>query len=70
MTEPTKEFPIRRYLKGRVAETSDIVVVEEPLEIRLGAEPFQVLMRLPGLEIKPGSGAAHQARCLRALALC
>jgi len=50
MAEPTKQFPIRRYLKGQVAETSDIVVVEEPLEIRLMGEPFQVLMRLPGLE--------------------
>src|SRR5574340_676584 len=50
MTEPTAQFPIRRYLKGQVADTEDIVVVEEPLEIRLAGEPFQVLMRLPGLE--------------------
>ena len=27
-------------------------------------------LRLPGLEIKPGSGSAQRARCLRALALC
>lgn len=50
MTEPTAKFPIRRYLKGRVEDTDDLVVVEEPLEIRLQGEPFQVLMRLPGLE--------------------
>jgi len=50
MTEPTTKFPIRRYLKGRVEDTDDRVAVEEPLEIRLGGEPFQVLMRLPGLE--------------------
>ncbi len=50
MTEPTAQFPIRRYLKGRVTDSVDIVVVEEPLEIRLAGEPFQVLMRLPGLE--------------------
>src|SRR5574340_1406169 len=50
MTEPTAKFPIRRYLKGRMTDTDDIVVVEEPLEIRLHGEPFQVLMRLPGLE--------------------
>ena len=31
---------------------------------------FDYGLRLPGLEIKPGSGSAHQARCLRALALC
>jgi len=50
MTEPTAKFPIRRYLKGQVVDVPDIVVVEEPLEIRLHGEPFQVLMRLPGLE--------------------
>jgi FdhD protein len=50
MTDPIKEFPIRRYLKGTIEETQDVVVVEEPLEIRLGGEPFQVLMRLPGWE--------------------
>jgi FdhD protein len=50
MNEPTKPFPIRRYLKGQVTELEDLVVVEEPLEIRLQGEPFQVLMRLPGLE--------------------
>ncbi len=48
--EPTAELPIRRYLQGRFEETRDLVVVEEPLEIRLAGEPFQVLMRLPGLE--------------------
>ncbi len=50
MNEPTKSFPIRRYLKGRVEDLNDLVVVEEPLEIRLQGEPFQVLMRMPGLE--------------------
>ncbi len=50
MTAPTAELPIRRYLHGRLEETRDLVVVEEPLEIRLSGEPFQVLMRLPGLE--------------------
>src|SRR5271157_3271715 len=50
MTEPTAKFPIRRYLQGRVEDADDLVVVEEPLEIRLQGEPFQVLMRLPGLE--------------------
>ncbi len=50
MGEPTATFPIRRYLKGQVTDTEDIVVVEEPLEIRLHGEPFQVLMRLPGQE--------------------
>jgi FdhD protein len=50
MTDPLKQFPIRRYRKGRIEETKDVVVVEEPLQIRLGGEPFQVMMRLPGWE--------------------
>ncbi len=59
MTEPTANFPIRRYLKGQMADTDDIVVVEEPLEIRLHGEPFQVLMRLPGLEKELALGFLH-----------
>jgi len=50
MAEQTAKFATRRYLMGRVKETTDLVAVEEPLEIRLQGEPFQVLMRLPGLE--------------------
>jgi len=50
MTEAILEFPIRRYRQGRVTETMDRVAVEEPLEIRVQGEPYQVLMRLPGGE--------------------
>ena len=50
MAEQTAKFATRRYLMDRVKETTDLVAVEEPLEIRLQGEPFQVLMRLPGLE--------------------
>jgi FdhD protein len=50
MTETIKEFPMWRYRQGKVAPARDWVAVEEPLEIRLGGEPFQVLMRLPGWE--------------------
>jgi FdhD protein len=50
MTEPIKEFPMWRWRQGRIEATPDAVVVEEPLQIRLGGEPFQVLMRLPGWE--------------------
>ncbi|MBM4275532.1 MAG: formate dehydrogenase accessory sulfurtransferase FdhD [Deltaproteobacteria bacterium] len=48
--ETTKDLPIQRYQKGRLEPTHDRVVVEEPLEIRLKGEPFQMLMRLPGWE--------------------
>jgi FdhD protein len=50
MAEPFIDFPIWRYRKGDKQEASDHIVVEEPLEIRLAGEPFQMLMRLPGLE--------------------
>jgi FdhD protein len=50
MTDPILEFSIRRYRQGRWREDRDRVAVEEPLEIRLKGEPFQVLMRLPGWE--------------------
>lgn len=50
MAEPLKELPVWRYRQGRVQAIADQVVVEEPLEIRLAGEPFQVLMRLPGYE--------------------
>ncbi|MFZ5452022.1 MAG: formate dehydrogenase accessory sulfurtransferase FdhD [Thermodesulfobacteriota bacterium] len=50
MTEPIQEFPVRRLRPEGMEEVTDPVAVEEPLEIRLAGEPFQVLMRLPGLE--------------------
>jgi FdhD protein len=39
-----------RLRHGKIVSAQDQVAVEEPLEIRLGGEPFQVLMRLPGWE--------------------
>jgi FdhD protein len=50
MAEPLKELSVCRYRQGHIQAASDRIVVEEPLEIRLGGEPFQMLMRLPGLE--------------------
>jgi FdhD protein len=50
MPESILEFPIWRYSRGGVEQAVDVVAVEEPLEIRLAGEPFQVLMRLPGWE--------------------
>jgi FdhD protein len=50
MTEPIKAFPVQRWRNAKVEAAQDQVAVEEPLEIRLGGEPFQVLMRLPGWE--------------------
>jgi FdhD protein len=68
MTEPIQEFFIRRYRRGRVSEVTDRVAVEEPLEIRLSGEPFQVLMRLPGLEKELAVGFLYTEGIIRNLA--
>ncbi len=40
--------PVRRIVAGITSDTTDLVAVEEPLEIRLGDVPIAVLMRTPG----------------------
>ena len=50
MDEPITQIPVWRYSRVQLAAATDKVAVEEPLEIRLHGEPFQVLMRLPGWE--------------------
>ena len=68
MTDPIKEFPMWRYRQGQVEATRDVVVVEEPLQIRLGGEPFQVLMRLPGWEKELALGFLYTEGIVRDLA--
>ncbi len=59
MAEPISQFPVQRYREGRLTTVPDKVAVEEPLEIRLHGEPFQVLMRLPGWEKELALGFLH-----------
>ena len=68
MTDPIQEFPMWRYRQGQVAAAKDVVAVEEPLEIRLGGEPFQVLMRLPGWEKELALGFLYTEGIVRELA--
>jgi len=68
MTETIKEFPVWRYRDGRVEASHDVVAVEEPLEIRLSGEPFQVLMRLPGWEKELALGFLFTEGIVRDLA--
>ena len=42
------DCPSRRCADGQTTELEDTLVVEEPLEIRLGSERFTVTMRTPG----------------------
>lgn len=48
--EPTKQVEVTRVNGGRSSAVSDHVVVEAPMEIRLGKVPLAVLMRTPGNE--------------------
>jgi len=68
MSEPLDELPVWRYRQGRVQEAPDRIVAEEPLEIRLAGEPFQVLMRLPGLEKELALGFLFTEGIVRDLA--
>ena len=43
-----KILPVARLRDGHLTELDDTLVVEEPLEIRLGSERFTVTMRTPG----------------------
>lgn len=45
MNDAVREVRVQRHPAG---SSEDAVVVEEPLEIRIGAEPLAVLMRTPG----------------------
>ncbi len=47
---------VRRHNGGRCEQIRDSLVVEEPLEIRLGDEPIAVLMRTPGDDISLAVG--------------
>jgi FdhD protein len=68
MTEPIQELPIWRYRRGKMTAGRDRVAVEEPLEIRLQGEPFQVLMRLPGWEKELALGFLYTEGIIRDLA--
>ncbi|HEX6160376.1 MAG TPA: formate dehydrogenase accessory sulfurtransferase FdhD [Thermoanaerobaculia bacterium] len=52
----TARLPVTRHLAGSVTETDDAVVVEEPLEIRVGERPVSVTMRTPGHDFELAAG--------------
>ncbi|MEJ5329903.1 MAG: formate dehydrogenase accessory sulfurtransferase FdhD [Desulfobaccales bacterium] len=67
MSAPTREIRLWRLSQGLQEDTTDVVIVEEPLEIRLGGEPFQVLMRLPGQEKELALGFLYTEGIIRSL---
>src|ERR1051325_889200 len=54
--------------KGLRSETSDWVVVEEPLEIRVGGECLAVIMRTPGHDLELAAGFCLTEGVVRAIA--
>ena len=53
---PTTTVDLVRVEAGARAEGSDAVVVEEPLEIRIGDRPLTVTMRTPGQDFALAAG--------------
>jgi FdhD protein len=47
---------VSEWREGRVRKCQDSVVGEEPLEIRLGADPLTVTMRTPGDDLELAAG--------------
>jgi FdhD protein len=64
---PLAECMVWRYRGGAIQEEQDVIVVEEPLEIRLSGEPFQVLMRTPGMERELALGFLYTEGIVRSL---
>lgn len=56
--EPVETRRILRLRGGAAREEDDQVVVEEPLEIRIGGEPLAILMRTPGHDLELAAGFA------------
>src|SRR5690625_2163186 len=52
----TRRWPVYRYRDGRVSRRTDVLAVEEPLEIRLDCEPLTVTMRTPGSDVELAAG--------------
>jgi FdhD protein len=56
MTTMTTRRPVVRRTGDRSTRRPDTLAVEEPLEIRVGGEPFTVTMRTPGHDVELALG--------------
>ena len=64
MGRVTRHHPVLRVAAGEMARRSDTLAVEEPLEIRLNGEPYQVTMRTPGHDIDLVRGLLFSERII------
>jgi len=51
MSDTIRHLPVTRLGEAGPASMDDAVAVEAPLEVRLGGEPFAVIMRTPGADV-------------------
>jgi len=65
MIGPATSVPIVRVHSGRSVSGNDHVASEEPLELRIHARPFAVLMRTPGADRELAAGFLLAERVLR-----
>jgi len=59
MSRVTVRLPILRYRDGAFTTRPDTVAGEEPLQIRIGGEPFTTTMRTPGADVELAHGLLH-----------
>ena len=64
MGRVTRRQPVVRVGGARPGPSVDTVIVEEPLEVRLGGRPFQVTMRTPGDDIDLVHGLLHSEQVI------
>jgi FdhD protein len=56
MSAMTTRRPVVRRAAGRRTSRPDTLAVEEPLELRIGGDPFTVTMRTPGHDVELALG--------------
>ncbi|MGQ0536910.1 MAG: formate dehydrogenase accessory sulfurtransferase FdhD [Methanobacteriota archaeon] len=64
MVQPTASRDITRVIAGRRSSAHDLLVVEEPLEIRVNGESVVVTMRTPGNDEELALGFLHNEAIL------
>ena len=65
-SDSLKHFPVTRLRGGTLTSLEDTLVVEEPLEIRLGSKRFTVTMRTPGHDFELTRGLLLTEGVIRA----
>jgi FdhD protein len=66
MGRVTRRHPVLRLAPERQSRRTDLLAVEEPLEVRLGGTPFTVTMRTPGSDIELVHGLLHSEQVITA----